>query len=406
MRAMFPGFYPPTDDEYKQLWSEGIFAFDANVLLNVYRYTPATRDGLFEVLRGLQDRIWLPHQAGLEYQERRLDVIEQAANEYERRQAVISEALEKLKTTVRSQARHAYLSEIDILPVLDRAIKQIRRLLDKQRKEHPDYLESDQLRETITTLFDGKVGDPFMRERRTQILERAKQRFEDKIPPGYEDSDKLGERVYGDVILWFQLLEHAKATKTPVVFVTDDRKEDWWIRRKGKIIGPRSELLHEMRSDAGVQFYMYPSDQFLEHAQAFLELQKQPAAIEEVREVLEESEAKRLRVTYGRPHRAVRPWVPRYVARLSDWPTNYGYATTATEIARQLADSPAYRLNRETLEAMQAHAKQLPTIDPSMVQAFLAAVRRASLSAPLQSPSENADQDGEDERDEADGVGE
>src|SRR5437660_11910593 len=59
------------------MWHECIFVFDANVLLNIYRYSSDTRDELFDVLEHLQDRIWIPHQAMLEYHENREEVISQ-----------------------------------------------------------------------------------------------------------------------------------------------------------------------------------------------------------------------------------------------------------------------------------------------------------------------------------------
>ena len=38
MREEFRGYDPPTNDEFERLWKDAIIAFDANVLLNVYRY--------------------------------------------------------------------------------------------------------------------------------------------------------------------------------------------------------------------------------------------------------------------------------------------------------------------------------------------------------------------------------
>jgi hypothetical protein len=31
MRTMFPGYYRPTEEEFKKMWQECIFSFDANV---------------------------------------------------------------------------------------------------------------------------------------------------------------------------------------------------------------------------------------------------------------------------------------------------------------------------------------------------------------------------------------
>ncbi len=66
MRELFPGYYRPTQEQFQQMWQECIFVFDANVLLNIYRYTSETREELFDILESLKERTWLPHQAMLE----------------------------------------------------------------------------------------------------------------------------------------------------------------------------------------------------------------------------------------------------------------------------------------------------------------------------------------------------
>lgn len=65
MRELFPGYYRPTQEEFKQMWQECIFVFDANVLLNIYRYTAKTRGELLAIFEMLKERTWLPHQAML-----------------------------------------------------------------------------------------------------------------------------------------------------------------------------------------------------------------------------------------------------------------------------------------------------------------------------------------------------
>jgi hypothetical protein len=62
-------------------------------------------------------------------------------------------------------------------------------------------------------------------------------------------------------------------------------KEDWWLEHEGKIISPRPELIQEMSFEAGVQFYMYSTDRFMNYAESFLKLTDQQEAIEEAREI-------------------------------------------------------------------------------------------------------------------------
>src|SRR5688572_20517997 len=75
MRDLFPGYYRPTAEEFDRLWSEAWFVVDANILLNLYRYQERARNEFLAVLDTIASRLWVPHQAVLEYQRNRVRVI-------------------------------------------------------------------------------------------------------------------------------------------------------------------------------------------------------------------------------------------------------------------------------------------------------------------------------------------
>jgi hypothetical protein len=68
MRELFRGFYSLPEREKEAAWAEGLIILDTSALLNLYRYPIPARDRLLTVLELLKDRLWLPHQAALEYQ--------------------------------------------------------------------------------------------------------------------------------------------------------------------------------------------------------------------------------------------------------------------------------------------------------------------------------------------------
>ena len=101
MRDIFPGYYHPTDEQFAELWQQCIFVLDANVLLNFYRYSPKTGEDLLDILRRVADRLWLPHQVALEYQENRLDEIAQQEDIYNRVTGILDKAQEELNALLR-----------------------------------------------------------------------------------------------------------------------------------------------------------------------------------------------------------------------------------------------------------------------------------------------------------------
>ena len=63
MKKKFIGYYSPDKKETDEAWSKGIFAFDANTLLNLYRYTVNTRNDFIRALKTIKDKLFLPYQA-------------------------------------------------------------------------------------------------------------------------------------------------------------------------------------------------------------------------------------------------------------------------------------------------------------------------------------------------------
>ena len=297
MRAKFPGYYRPTEIEFSALWKDCIFVFDANVLLNLYRYTPDTKSSLLSILRKISDRIWLPYQAAYEYHNRRIDVIHQQMSAYDEVLEIIDNSLNRLSNDLNSFVRHPSIQIHAIQKHLKDNLHTTREKLTNLRQKHPDFLlKRDPIKQTISDLFDGKVGEPTADDELAKIYKQGEERYKLKKPPGYEDHNKKGTAQYGDLVMWFQLIAKAKENKTPMVFVTDDRKEDWWLKSGGKTIGPRPELRQEISVETGIKFYMYSADPFMEFARKYLKQRVVSKAIHEVREVRKSDEKSTARI--------------------------------------------------------------------------------------------------------------
>jgi hypothetical protein len=296
MRNTFPGYYRPTEDEFAELWTQCLFVLDANVLLNLYCYSQETRDELIGILGALYDSIWLPHQAALEYHRHRLGIINQQAKAYQDIQKLSRDVQEEFTKRIRTllrRGRHPFIAVDSVLEKLNSAFTEICENFDELEQRHPDFFADDPILEAVTNLFEGKVGSAYTPEQLQEIYAEGKVRYtqEPKIPPGYEDASKDGDaKQYGDLVLWFQVIDQAKATGKPIILVTDDRKEDWWWRSYGKTHGPRPELVNEITRKANVGFYMYSADPFMEYASEYLEYSVKKEAIEEVRDVRERDE--------------------------------------------------------------------------------------------------------------------
>src|ERR1051325_4780915 len=277
MRKHFSAYYSPSDQQLSEMWKAALFTFDANVLLNIYRYSQSTRDVLFQILDQLGERIWVPHQAALEFHRGRRAVISTQARAYDEVRNMLNGALLQFKG---KYPRHSSLDIEQLTSKIKHEIEGMESTLEREKSRYQQLEDKDALLERITNLFDGKVGEPYASEALDKFYKEADRRYQNKIPPGYGDAKKPVPDKYGDFIVWSQLKDVAALQQKPIIFITDDAKEDWWLKHEGKTIGPKPELIHEMQADAQVDFHMYSSDRFIDRAQAELGIEGRQAVKE------------------------------------------------------------------------------------------------------------------------------
>jgi len=58
MKDKFPGYYQMPKGDFDRMWKEGIFVFDANFLLDLFRYSDETAKSLLNTLNKIKDRIF------------------------------------------------------------------------------------------------------------------------------------------------------------------------------------------------------------------------------------------------------------------------------------------------------------------------------------------------------------
>jgi hypothetical protein len=289
VQEKFSEYYKIDDAELKKHWQQDTFSFDANVLLNLYRYTPKTRDAFFDLLEKIKDRIWISYQAAFEYQKNRLIVINAQKEAYKEIRDTLDKKKGEIEAKLNSFKKHPYLQTSDLKTQIESAFKSIGKDLDKLEKDHPDYLIEDPIWERLTKLLKDKVGEDFTKDNLDKLYKEGKKRFDESIPPGYMDlknkKDQGDKSLYGDLLVWKQIIEKAKTIENSVILITDDLKEDWWYKFKGKTISPRPELIKEFKVETGKQINIYQADGFLELAYKNLQQSTNNEAIEEIRKI-------------------------------------------------------------------------------------------------------------------------
>jgi len=286
MKKTFYAYYRPSEKEFDKIWKDSLLIPDTNVLLNLYRYSITTSNELFNVFEKFSNRLWLPHQVAFEYQQNRLSVISKQTKSYNEVREILTKNETNLKSNLDSYRNHPLLNVQKICEKVHTTFTHIQDDIDKLEREHPDLIKRDNIRDKITLLFDDKIGKKFDDNKTKQLIIDANARYTSKIPPGYEDAnEKDGIKKYGDLILWYQIIEKAKNDQKSVILITDEKKDDWWWKFNGEIVGPRPELIEEFVSKTENWFYMYKSDQFMNFAQEFFKQKVNRKTIDEIREI-------------------------------------------------------------------------------------------------------------------------
>ena len=285
MKKDFFAYLRPNENELNDVWQNSIFTFDANILLNFYRYRAETTTTFFSLLDKVKKRSWLTNQAVQEYFNNRLNVISEQEKAYSDLKDSISKNIED---PLNSQRKHPYVGN-ELLKEFKTISNKLKSELDNRSQEYSKRLNKDDILEKIVDVFDKKVGDCFDENKTNQLYLEGDKRYNLDIPPGFKDKNKGGTRQYGDLILWFQIIELSQKEKKDVIFITDDEKEDWLYVHKGRIVGMLPALQIEFNKLTNQKAYIFNAQRFIEEIGKLSQTTITADTIDEIKTLREEN---------------------------------------------------------------------------------------------------------------------
>jgi len=273
---------------------DGVVVLDANALLHLYRVTPTAREQIFAVLLAVQERLWIPHQAALEFHRNRTDVVLGRMSQFREVKQALKGATGKAAAEVRKAVsrftalRQTNMTDTDWDPdangldessivarldgIMDPALSELAALESEHDLGPKDLQSGDPILSRLDAVTIGRIGAPYShREIRELVEEATSFRFPNLIPPGYKDAGSKPTlyRSAGDYILWRQVLDYAAANARDrmLVMVTNDVKEDWWVLDKnGRAEQGRPELQQEIFDNSATSMIQMTLSDFLESA--------------------------------------------------------------------------------------------------------------------------------------------
>lgn len=265
MKDKFPEYYRPSGEELRCLFNSCIFVFDTNALLDIFRLGESYATKVLELIRKYHDRIVIPYHVAKEYHKNYLETIcrELASGnnalkslDIDAYKLIGNEFIEKLPRSIQKDFAK------DINNVLVRFQKNVQAQNEYLKKQK----DSGELFSEISELLSSTLHTGFSEEEIGKIVQEGKERYENNIPPGYMDKNKV-DNIYGDLIIWKEILAISKEKEQFVIFISRDLKKDWITEYSGIRCGPRIELLHEFHETSpGKIFYIYTLDRFINYA--------------------------------------------------------------------------------------------------------------------------------------------
>lgn len=290
----FYGFYREPFNKENMTSENTIIVFDTNSLLNVFRFTPEASKEYFEIIQSIQDKIYIPYLVALEFHFHKSEAlllnevnVTKFKNNFSKNwNKVKSEAAKTLfsSLTFRNDLQQneltTFLSNLlnsDKLDIESKLIEKISSISDNQKSTF----------EILIRIMESKTGERYTQEWIKEVEKDGEKRYTNSTPPGFNDSSKKESRCYngikyqqkfGDLIIWKDIIRKAKEDKIKnVIFVTSDGKRDSktdlnykvYIGKDGggkdkyQIIGPRIELIEEMKNETEADFYLMDELEFM-----------------------------------------------------------------------------------------------------------------------------------------------
>ncbi|CAI2768521.1 PIN-like domain-containing protein [Flavobacterium collinsii] len=265
-------------ENLEDIYKNSIIVLDTNSILNLYRYSESNRKKYFEILKQVEERLYLTNHICNEFYKNRLIIIENRSTFKENINELINENQKKLINVIQNSTgtekynsalsilKHESPLQYSIINEIEKSLKKISKIITEFKQDFEiKYIQGeDPILEEITKIIQEKISPEISLIEKEKLFKEGEKRYENEIPPGYKDINKPKNEKFGDLIIWNELQNLAKETEKSVLFISDDRKDDWAIKFKGYDLGPRKELIKEFLTNTGKLFYSITTTKFIQ----------------------------------------------------------------------------------------------------------------------------------------------
>jgi len=275
LEQLFPEFYQKKIDE-KGL-KNSLIILDTNYLLEIVQLPTEAAKKYIKALEKMTDRIYIPYLVALEFNFNKSNVKKNKVKNIQKYKQGIEKELSKVQEAVEKIEQLGNDKKIFTEKLSKMVSEYNTKIMELVDSEISNSITKDEreIYEKLVKVIGNKIGGKYEQKWIDSVETEGRERYENKIPPGFNDSKKDDEvnekrhydnlrysRKYGDLIIWKDILEYTKKHTEfeKVIFVTNDgksnKKNDLLYKVGDFIIGPNVYLMNELRRIAGKELHI------------------------------------------------------------------------------------------------------------------------------------------------------
>lgn len=223
-----------------------IFVLDTNILLNMGRLPLHAGEHFLNLLKSVEDRIWIPRQVLEEFENNKMHVFGDISNRYKKLKKELenknSDFFDGIEKILANPLDLKYLGAENLREKIKAKTDEINKIISEFGSLEQAEIDKGNHEAFKKNLFEFveklRVGKEISMSERLRILSEGELRYTYQIPPGFKDEtkDKKGvnpQAKFGDLFLWKEILglpeKRIFPNLTDIVFITNDQKQDWYL---------------------------------------------------------------------------------------------------------------------------------------------------------------------------------
>lgn len=226
-----------------------VFVLDTNILLNMGRLSLHSGEHFLNLLKSVEDRIWIPRQVFNEFEKNKKHVFGDVPKRYEKIKRELKEKNQNfangIEKTLSNPMDLNYLGVEELNKLILDKVTEINGIIEGFSVVEEDIIAQGHHKTFQNNFFNFvdnlKVGKEISISERLRILSEGELRYRYQIPPGFKDEQKDKKDIepqgkFGDLFLWKEILTLPERKVFPgltdIVFITNDQKQDWFVNNE------------------------------------------------------------------------------------------------------------------------------------------------------------------------------